>query len=420
MLLVVVALMALATTHSANASRDEPHTSTTKQTTLTQVTSMQPTTSSPPTILSVNAVTMLPDGRMFSFGVADIFSIRSPTYGRYSTDCGRTWGTAFSLPPAFITSIVAAYGKLFVMKQDFNTNERWILVSTNNGATWNMSQQLPSLGYQVASAMNGLLARNGAILIPFSYSLRPDDTNYTSSVWVSTDQGITWVKGGDVYVLSGADEPSLTEASDGAILMVTRTTAGGSHYIARSHDNGLTWSTPQTTGLYDPSAPANIFRVSWNPNILGIIWNAGPGRTHLTIAYSHDDAQTWVSRQELYAGNSEYPLAEVCQGMIFISYWTNDFQEGQMFVWLSTTSTTQVTTTSPRCRECEPLSFWAWLVSAIAFGVLFVVIFYKTNRHRVSRRRKVTRKSSRREGNVARNSPMALFSQSRRGEVTNS
>src|SRR5262249_35221917 len=105
-----------------------------------------------------------------------------------------------------------------------------------------------------------------------------DTSFYTTVVFYSDDDGLTWHrnKDGDLIILldwgvySYCGEPSVAEVAPGHLLMMMRTGLGRL-YQAWSHDNGETWTRPQPTALAATQTPAQIRQLP-NGHLL-IVWN---------------------------------------------------------------------------------------------------------------------------------------------------
>jgi PKD domain/Divergent InlB B-repeat domain/Fibronectin type III domain len=161
------------------------------------------------------------------------------------------------------------------------------------------------------------VARDGTVYVP-NYSCTLPNGN--QGVAVSTDNGITWTERN--VTGSGSPKPGLVDPSVGIGLNDVGKPAGqttntiyfgyidsdGSPKIARSHDSGVTWSTPQNVGaafnIANSTFPVvvagdddraafgflgtpTIGNSSTDPNFAGV-W-------HLYIATTYDGGNSWVT-----------------------------------------------------------------------------------------------------------------------------
>jgi hypothetical protein len=140
-----------------------------------------------------------------------------------STDGGATWG-----PPVKVGS---------TMLQE--TEDRWHHFRAGHIVTHGQLLELP----------------NGDLLAPV-YGVFPGDEWHSASVVRSTDGGLTWPAENEVLLGRKAGqeylEPVLTLLPGGQVTALLRTDEEAQ--LARSDDNGLTWTDPEPCGLYASSA----------------------------------------------------------------------------------------------------------------------------------------------------------------------
>ncbi len=136
-----------------------------------------------------------------------------------------------------------------------------------------------------------------------------------SSVYVaySDDDGRTWKRNSDNELMilldwnatySYVNEPTVTEASPGRLLMMMRTGVGRI-FQAWSYDNGDTWTRPQPTSLASSTAPAQIGTLP-NGHLL-VVWNQeseeevkrGFNRTRISSAVSRNGGSVWEFFQNI-------------------------------------------------------------------------------------------------------------------------
>jgi hypothetical protein len=146
--------------------------------------------------------------------------------------------------------------------------------------------------------------QSGRVLLPL-HGGTGDKGRQKNSVWcfLSDDQGKTWRRSRGQIDLPkrGAMEPSVAQLADGALVMSLRTQLGGP-YIARSTDEGETWSEARPSGLESGESCTCLRRIP-DTNDLVLFWNNSKyvakghhhygERTPLTAAVSRDAGKTW-------------------------------------------------------------------------------------------------------------------------------
>lgn len=244
--------------------------------------------------------------------------------GALSPNGGATWEDPFVIArsnsiadPSLLvtdTEVILHYSVVEQFVERSNTPPRfkesqWMQqISQDNGRTWSKATRVETGKKYSASPHEGIVLRDGTLVWPFCWeekcesqaeSLTEAEMIGVSSLMKSSDGGKTWVKGGDVQVdvPNGADEPSIVELSNGDLFMLIRTTMGR-HYQSVSKDRAENWSIPTPSILVASNAPAALYRLSWEPNRILVVWDNtvyihAPNRFPLCVAISEDDCRSW-------------------------------------------------------------------------------------------------------------------------------
>lgn len=265
--------------------------------------------------------------------------------GRYSKDCGRSWGERFILQPndgklnvmsASLLRLAANRIGLFYLKKDAQDDLNVFLrVSGDEGKSWDAPRRCtPDDGYHVMNNDRALCLSTNRILLPVAYSSEAWGAreHYTCRCYLSDDGGETWRAGkGSVDApRRGAMEPGVVELRDGRLLMIIRTQVG-QIYRAYSPDGGDTWTPGEAMGVAAPEAPATIKRIPDTGDLI-LFWNDSfmPGKDHggrrtpLAVAVSQDEGRTWIHRRLLECDpTKQYHYLSACfpGGRVVLSYY---------------------------------------------------------------------------------------------------
>ena len=209
--------------------------------------------------------------------------------------------------------------------------------SLDSGRTWSEPQPFDKGRLYALSPNEGMILRDGTVVWPFYWVENAEsgeeaferDMHCVASVMRSMDSGNTWSVGGEVRVSGGigADEPAVVELSNGDLYMLVRTSTGRL-YQSWSSDKGTTWSEPTPSSLASPSAPAALYRLSWEPSKILVVWNNGAVRFPLAVAISYDDCRTWAHSRTISNPGCrvDYPgITTSADGHIIVVYqqWYN-------------------------------------------------------------------------------------------------
>lgn len=260
----------------------------------------------------------------------------------HSTDGGKTWteegepvdsGIEFDRVGHVAQLLRTDSGTLIVLYLDFDHfNFSWnaqriapnpdcrlelcSIRSRDGGKTWEDQQQLLD-GYN-ADFMGLIQTRQGDVVATVEH-LAPDEARWMACSFHSEDEGQTWKRSNWIDLggrghHDGAIEPTVTELSDGRVLMLIRTSLD-QFWKAHSDDGGRSWREIGPSGLDASSAPGWVRRLQ--SGRLAFVWNrlkaedqtevpriqAGRNyaqtqpshyREELSIAFSEDDGQSWT------------------------------------------------------------------------------------------------------------------------------
>jgi sialidase-1 len=146
--------------------------------------------------------------------------------------------------------------------------------------------------------------KSGRLLVP-AHGGSGEKSGQKNSAWcfLSDDQGKSWHRSRNRVELPkrGAMETSIAQLADDTLVMSLRTQLGGP-FIARSSDQGETWSEAQPSGLESGESCTCLRRIPGTDNLV-LLWNNSKyiakghhhygERTPLTAAVSRDGGKTW-------------------------------------------------------------------------------------------------------------------------------
>lgn len=170
----------------------------------------------------------------------------------------------------------------------------------------------------------------------FKDTFRELDPLRGANVFVSTDQGETWVRRGKAtFPDPNWHEHMVVEKRDGSLWMLARTQKGVME--STSTDSGVTWSVPVTSRIKHPVSRFHIRRLTSGRLLLvkhGDRIDAHSGRKKLTAWLSGDDGDTWLGGLMLDERNGvSYPDGfQSPDGLIYISYDRNRSTDGEILL----------------------------------------------------------------------------------------
>ena len=161
--------------------------------------------------------------------------------------------------------------------------------------------------------------------------------NANPHAMISDDGGATWRAGspgpaGDAQM----NECLIAPLSNGSLLMNARSSSSNARLVARSDDEGETWTAPRTVSELASSATCEASLYSFQ----NALYFSHPqedrksnsvGRTHLTVRRSTDDGATWPAEDAtlVYAGGSAYSaLGQTADGRLAVLFEKDDSDLG--------------------------------------------------------------------------------------------
>lgn len=180
-----------------------------------------------------------------------------------------------------------------------------------------------------------LQLKSGRLLLPM-HGGAGNQWRQKNSVWcyLSDDRGKSWrrSRGSIELPKRGAMEPSVAQLLDGTLVMSLRTQLGGP-YLARSTDEGDSWTEAGLTGLEGGESCTCLRRIPRTNNLV-LFWNNSKfvakghhhygERTPLTAAVSGDGGKTWRVVGNLAGGpQDEYTNLDctfTSQGKAIVTY----------------------------------------------------------------------------------------------------
>lgn len=171
---------------------------------------------------------------------------------------------------------------------------------------------------------------------PMRYANAALDPLRGANVFVSSDQGDTWVRRGCVcFAKPSWDEHMFVELKDGRLWMVARTTDGPMQCF--SSDGGVSWTEPIPATFKHPVARFHIRRLTSGRILLikhGATIDTHEERSKLTAWLSEDEGLTWKGGLMLDERTGvSYPDGfQAPDGTIYISYDRNRKTDGEILM----------------------------------------------------------------------------------------
>ncbi|MEM7311782.1 MAG: sialidase family protein [Planctomycetota bacterium] len=238
-------------------------------------------------------------------------------WSKVSDDWGKSWGEPRMLvdvadgdmnvqAPALLRTRA---GELLLIclraHGDGSSSTMCLFSSVDDGKTFTPREPLwsRSKGQLLQGGTSSILQlKSGRLLVPY-HGGTGNQWRQKNSVWclLSDDSGKSWSRSNAIDLPKrGAMEGSVTQLDDGSLLMSLRTQLGGPH-LARSNDEGKTWSKPVFSGLEGGESGTCLRRLSGSKDVV-LFFNKSKfqkdhhhygERTPLTCARSSDQGRTW-------------------------------------------------------------------------------------------------------------------------------
>lgn len=275
------------------------------------------------------------------------FSGEYSTYTRTSSDGGKTWSDARLMQKHLQAPGLLCLGDgnvllngCSVIDQNWSTTMR-LFRSTDGGQ--NFSELKPiwekSKGIRLQGGCASLIRlKSGRLVLPvFGSDVTAADYGAATEqlkawCYFSDDGAVSWQESKTKISLPkrGAMEPSIAELSDGTLVMALRS-ALGFVYMARSADQGQTWSDAWSSELEAPEAPLTMTTFPGGKALL-LVYCSGKfvpthhhsgERTPLTAAVSQDGGKTWRILGDIAGGPHEFGATTICftrNGKVIVGY----------------------------------------------------------------------------------------------------
>ena len=264
--------------------------------------------------------------------------------GKISSDRGRTWSSRIILQENIggknvkhpnLLRLPSGELLFFFTVWNSNTDRRICMKRSHDECeTWSELEQVSTLpGFHCINNDHVIQLSSGRILVPTHQSdFYGKDDHFQAFCYYSDDDGDMWHESDRNMDLPkrGAEEPSIVELKDGALLAVMRTSLGRV-YKSYSSDGGNHWTEPEPTELAAPASPPLMKRIPKTGDLL-IIWNNNyePSHHHqgsrnpLTAAISKDEGKTWENFKDIenHVGyDSAYAAVTFVDEEVLVTYY---------------------------------------------------------------------------------------------------
>ncbi len=193
--------------------------------------------------------------------------------------------------------------------------------SSDSGVTWTEDKPFFHDTFGWLPRNLSITLADGTLILPLSDELHgfgPDGKGADLSFFLGTkDNGATWTRSG---IMRGGEQPTFIQRGDGSLLAYLRVRPN--IVASESTDGGKSWTTPAPTQWKNPDAGISMTRLQ-NGHVLLVFNNQDNARSPLHIARSLDDGKTWSKPLQLESNPGEYSYPSIFQtpdGMIHIIY----------------------------------------------------------------------------------------------------
>lgn len=276
---------------------------------------------------------------------------------RRSTDNGETWEDAVTLADGISTShtmnnpVMIADdqgGVHFLHCIDYGTGDiggLYYRYSDDDGITWSDEVDLteftnPDEWFRIASGPgHGIQHSNGTLISPI-WRTDPEEEEsglgsspdyYGCATMYSEDYGATWQIGEVIKsseTVSGPNEPTIAELSDGTLLMNCRTKSQSYRAVTYSNTGYDGWTDlVLDENLPCPKCYGSI--LSTGDALLFVNPDSQTARENITVKISYDDGQSWSAlklvQEEVSMGYADLAIND--DGQIFVLYESTESTE---------------------------------------------------------------------------------------------
>ncbi|MBO5257914.1 MAG: exo-alpha-sialidase [Clostridia bacterium] len=227
--------------------------------------------------------------------------------------------------------VLDMYGSI---PEEFTHGGSFVRVSHDGGMTWGKTVQIP-----VSAPHGPILLKDGTILyLGKEHFSEGKENPHVVSIWVSTDEGLTWTKRGELTTPEGTSwdnfhEPHVVELDNGRLIGIIRAQGsevahGFTMYQSISDDGGRTWSDMVSLGVC--GSPPHIIKHSSGALVLVYGRRAEPFGERALV--SRDNGETWADDYVLCETSPcdlGYPASvELSDGSILTVYYQQYEKEG--------------------------------------------------------------------------------------------
>ena len=266
----------------------------------------------------------LPDGDILcSYSVGGGAEVTGGTDWSRSQDNGLNWTHAGTLAPHdaanrmanFLKLSLAADGKAVYaygaeisddVSSQFGQRDTFALFckSIDAGKTWSTPQRVPfPVDCPLEVSFAAVPLRSGRLLAPAATLPDKDRLGEQVFVAISDDDGQSWTEHATVFqdpnAKEGFFEHKFSQLSNGQILATAWNVQLGDYRdlpncYALSHDEGLTWSSPRSTGI----AGQTMSTLSLGGNRLLVLYNRRYGQQGIVMNLVTIDDDSWTLHYE--------------------------------------------------------------------------------------------------------------------------